>query len=369
MKYILLTAVIFCASQTLAIEESKVLKTFTPLFSKLVKNDNCYSPADHPNDFKFNLCYFSTSTEVKGKLSVKYTKFFNPKISEKTDLGTLVIAPGRTESSMKYIEVAYDYIQRGYNPVYVIDHRSQGFSDRTLTDKHKVHTSDFNYYVEDFSDLMNQIVLKDSSINLNRMFLISNSMGGAITALYLEEFNHPFKSSAMFGAMHKIIYPEPFNEFLAGISSKFLCINDHLKIFGLSCKGYAPGRGEKFKWEDRVFETNDLTHSLQRYTLRDELWRAYPGIQTGGVTVQWAGNAAWAGKKLRRNAGRIDIPLYVYTASEDTIVDPQGHEDFCRKAQNCQRFIIKGARHEILMETDHYRQGALNHMWSKFESL
>jgi len=348
----------------------QVIKKFKPMITSLVQNSKgCLNPQNHPNDFSFNLCSFNTTHGVRGELSIKYTKFFTPKENTPTDLGSVVIAPGRTESSLKYIEVAYDFIKRGYNPVYVIDHRSQGFSDRTQSDTHKVHTNNFNNYVNDFADFVDKIVTQDILVNLDRLFLISNSMGGAITALYLEEFTHPFKSSAMFGAMHKIIYPEPFNELLTGVSAKFLCLNDKLKILSLSCKDYAPGRGKKFKWSERVFETNKLTQSLQRYNFRDFLWSTFPEIQTGGVTVQWAGTAAWASKRLRRNAYKINIPLFVYTASEDEIVDPIGQARFCSNAPECKRFVVEGARHEILMEKDSLRQGPMNHMWLSFENL
>jgi len=45
------------------------------------------------------------------------------------DKGAVVISNGRTESYIKYKELAYDLGQQGYS-VYIHDHRGQGFSGR-----------------------------------------------------------------------------------------------------------------------------------------------------------------------------------------------------------------------------------------------
>jgi lysophospholipase len=374
IKMIVFSVVIFATTNALGIEESRVLSTYNPVVqSGYVNADNdCLRPAKKLNDLDYRLCSFTTRTGVQSPLRVRYTKYFNPRSSIKGAKGTIVVAPGRTESSLKYIEVAHDFLRLGYSPVYVIDHRSQGFSDRTLQDTHKVHTRRFDYYVRDFNDFVNTIIERDrSEINMDRLFAISNSMGGGITSIYFAEYDHPFKASALFAAMHKIVYPEPFNEFLAALSGSFICINDRINIAGLTCTGYAPGRGEQFDEADRIFEGNGLTRSWQRYELRNVLWRRYTYLQTGGVTVSWAAQAALAGKKMRSfsNTSKIDIPLQVYTGGEDPISDPEGHRIFCKRAPNCTQLTYTTSRHEILMEQDYIRNDAFNRMTRFFESL
>ena len=365
---------LFFSNSSWGVQESKVLSTFSPLVNSgyAQAENGCSKPRRKLQNLDYRLCYFNTFTGVQSPLRIRYTKYFNPKTPKKGEKGTIVVAPGRTESSLKYIEVAHDFLQRGYSPVYVIDHRSQGFSDRTLSDTHKVHTRRFNYYVKDFNDFVNTIIARDKNeINLDRMFAISNSMGGGVTSIYFAEYNHPFMASSLFAAMHKIVYPEPFNEFLAALSGSFICINDNINIAGLSCTGYAPGRGEKFDESDRVFEDNGLTRSWQRYELRNVLWRRYEYLQTGGITVSWAAQAALAGKKMRsfNNTSKIKIPLQVYTGGQDPISDPEGHRIFCRRALDCTQLTYVNSRHEILMETDHIRNDAFDRMTNFFESL
>lgn len=302
------------------------------------------------------------------KLNIRYTKFG----SGRGKKGSLVIAPGRTESSLKYLEVAYDFIQQGYSPVYAIDHRGQGFSDRTLPDMHKGHVENFEFYILDFNDFVNNIVLKDSDVNQDRLFLISNSMGGAITAAYLEKYSdHPFLATALFGSMLKIVYPKGITEFKAGLLGTAVC-GFGIKYQGAGCTDYAPGRGP-FKWEERIFKNNNLTSSYNRFKFRDELWTRFPKIPLGGPTVQWTGEAARANANLRTSeqVKKIKIPMQIYSAEFDSIVDNEGHKIFCRRAQTglCQNLLVRGSQHEILMEKDSIRTPALKSTWAFFESI
>lgn len=303
-----------------------------------------------------------------GNVRVRFTKFGSGKGPE----GSLVIAPGRTEDSLKYIEVAYDFIQRGYSPVYAIDHRGQGFSDRTLPDMHKGHVENFDFYILDFNYFVNEIVLKDLDINKNRLFLISNSMGGAISAAYLEKYeNHPFKATALFGSMLKILYPKGVNELKASLLGAAACTFG-IKYQGRGCTDYAPGRGP-FLWQERIFKNNNLTQSQSRFEFRDILWRKYPLIALGGPTIQWTGEAARINAKLRTKdeVQKIKIPMQVYSAELDSIVDNKGHVEFCKHARKglCQLLTVRGSQHEILMEKDSIRNPAMNSMWTFFESL
>ena len=49
--------------------------------------------------------------------NIVYTKFG----TKKGELGTLVISPGRAESSLKHSETALDFVEMGYSPVFIIN--------------------------------------------------------------------------------------------------------------------------------------------------------------------------------------------------------------------------------------------------------
>jgi lysophospholipase len=354
------TSVIFLFSTAFtsswAISESEVLSQMVPLLDA----GQFYKMGEFSSRFKVN--------PKSGQLRIRYTKFG----TGKGRLGSLVIAPGRTESSLKYLEVAYDFVKRGYSPVYAIDHRGQGFSDRSLQDMQKGHVENFDFYILDFNTFVNNIVLQDPEVSTNRLFLISNSMGGAITAAYLQKYpNQPFKATAFFGSMMKIIYPEGITELKAAALSAAVCTLG-IKYQGSGCTDYAPGRGP-FRWDERIFAGNNLTQSLARFEFRNELWKRNPKIALGGPTMKWVGEAARANARLRTSeqVKKINIPMQVYSAELDSINDNSAQAEFCNRAQRglCQRLIVKGAEHEILMEKDSLRSPAMNSMWAFFESL
>ena len=59
-------------------------------------------------------------------IPIHYVRFIHPKHHK-----AIVISPGRSESYVKYPEVAYDFYHLGYD-VFIIDHRGQGRSGRIL---------------------------------------------------------------------------------------------------------------------------------------------------------------------------------------------------------------------------------------------
>ena len=125
--------------------------------------------------------------------------------------GAIVIAPGRGESSIEYYETAIDYIAMGYSPVFVIDHRGQGFSPRLLPNQDMGHIGDFQDYVNDLAaatDMIEQILEADFGRYDEPLFYTSNSMGGAIGIGYFQMVgqNNPYHSAAILGSMIYVNY-------------------------------------------------------------------------------------------------------------------------------------------------------------------
>ena len=67
---------------------------------------------------------------------VNFTKFSKKENGIK---GSIVISVGRAESSISYYETAKSFLDIGYSPIYVIDHRGQGLSERILDNDQKSH--------------------------------------------------------------------------------------------------------------------------------------------------------------------------------------------------------------------------------------
>lgn len=326
---------------------------------------------------------------------VRYTRFG----CSKGKMGSAVVAPGRTESSLKYLETAYDLVQRGYSPVFVIDHRGQGFSPRFLANTHKGHVENFKYYVDDFEDFMNQIVLSPKSgADRERLYLLSNSMGGAISTLYLQRMRQfsPIKAAVFFGPMIKILLDDTNagstrSESAVRLQASLLCLTG-LTIGGQNCESYANPNWTDYDPTARSLDPQNpkptnLTHSLNRFMARNYLWddkwsdresanyasyEVWNGLALGGPSVRWIWQAIKYNQRMRTVSALRDLktPVMIVTGDQDIRADLSSHREFCqrlnRQGGSCKISFIKDAFHELMVESDEYRNQALRLMFSHF---
>ena len=103
-------------------------------------------------------------------------------ILQPTPSPTVIFVNGRTESYLKYKEVAFDFFQKGYS-IFLFDNRGQGLSQRLLPDAEIGYVERFDDYVDDLDEFQQKIVAPASKAPT---YLIGHSMGGLITLLYLE---------------------------------------------------------------------------------------------------------------------------------------------------------------------------------------
>ncbi len=329
--------------------------------------------------------YQVNSFVARPGLNIYYTKFG----SHRGAKGSLVIVPGRTEAALKYIEVAHDFIKRGYSPVYAIDHRGQGFTPTVLSKGHELpdtnigHVERFDEYVKDFTQFVNDIVLKDGQVASQRLFLLSNSMGGAIAMRYFQKNTvNPFRKSALSGSMFKIKTEQK----VALIKTSFVCgITDLITIGELDCYGYTPGE-KAFAWAGREilpdgreisvrsFRGDDpeypanLTSSRDRFRINDYLWNKWPQAIVGGPSIKWTEQALTAGKVLRERGQLLKVTndIFLLVASRDFRADAKAQKYVCKTVAKCQ-IKTYPSYHEILMETDSIRSQALGDIFNYFE--
>lgn len=321
------------------------------------------------------------------------------------DKGSLVIAPGRTESSVEFYETALDFIELGYSPVYVIDHRSQGLSPRLLENQHKGHIRKFRNYVSDFKYAVEDILRDLDSLgrdsSRDNLFFTSNSMGGAIGVGYFQHMgaSNPFKKAALLGPMLRVNYlgffPEKkktwtnnnivYSEFGVASQANVRCLR------GL-CDEYATG-GDYDPASRHVGELDEehMTHSTERYSLRNYIWddfdwasfaaqhysedENWSNPQLGAATNRWAKQTANFNKNMRKPVSLLKMttmPLLIvtgtrdiraYTAYKNKAPDLHHHIDFCENLNKfsrdnslCTFKPLEGAFHEIYKESDIYRK-------------
>ncbi|WP_160063958.1 alpha/beta fold hydrolase [Psychromonas sp. L1A2] len=271
----------------------------------------------------------------------------------------IVISQGRNESVLKYKELVFDLSNQGYD-VFLIDHRGQGYSSRLGGDAYRGHVQEFNDYIIDLTTFINSLQLEK---NYQSRFILSHSMGSAISALYLEEQTHPFTAAVFFSPMLSINLGSmpPFIAKAVSYISDLVCS----WFSDLAC--YAPGVGPYIQ---TAFEHNILTSSVKRYQSSSNTFKDAPVTQLGGPTMRWVNKSLFATEKAIQQASKINIPIMVIKAGRDTVVTEQGQNAFFANTNDCKgnKLIrIENARHELLLEQDQYRIPAINEALDFFQ--
>lgn len=307
--------------------------------------------------------------------------------------GGVVVVAGRTEGLVMYQELIHDLVANGYS-VYIHDHRGQGFSQRLLSaDTTMGHVDDFDNYVMDLAAFVAGPVRDARAGNRRPLFLLAHSMGGAVSALYLED-----KERASGIAAAALVTPmmEPWaaGNPDAGLVSKLadaFCDNFSADVAGpgrLLAEKYADG-GPFDEMYAAVRAAppgapNDLTHSALRFARH---WQARadarcdggdcgsPHAKVGGLSYRWFNQACFGSEKARGvAAARIAVPVLLLQGEKDTVVKPGAQQDFCRRVNEggdgyCIGRTVPQALHSIFIEADTYRVPALRRVLGFFDCV
>ncbi len=259
--------------------------------------------------------------------------------------GALVILPGKSETYLKYAEFLYD-LQELPLSLFAMDHRGMGFSERLLPDRLKMHVQSFAHYIEDVRTFVENIVKADRH---EQLYLFGHSTGALIAALYLEHYPETFKAGVLCSPLFDLnVGPVPgfVLRVLAGLLDR-------------------PGQHEQYSLGQRKFKRpdfprNKISHSYARWSLWEEdIIPNTEAIQFGGVTNHWLRESLTAGHRVVQGAGKISVPLLLLQAEQDSIVRLGAQDRFCRRAPMCTKVLIRGAKHEILIEQEQLRSEAL----------
>ncbi|QJR80533.1 alpha/beta fold hydrolase [Alteromonas pelagimontana] len=265
----------------------------------------------------------------------------------------VVVSSGRIEALLKYKEVIYDF-WRNDVAVFILDHRGQGQSGRMTEDPHQGYVADFEDYVDDLLYFVQQIVQPCIAVDGRGplpLHLLCHSMGSAIGALAILREPTLFQRAVFCSPMFGIRPPLPhwFAEMVIGASRAVNSLSRLPAAYFFRQKGY----------HAVAFDDNRLTHSNIRYQLFRELYEQQPELQLGGVTTQWLYAAYLAIAAIEKRAADITLPVLVLSASEDKVVDNVRQKRIAAKFGDCQYEVVHGAFHELLIESDEYRDKAL----------
>jgi lysophospholipase len=262
-----------------------------------------------------------------------------------TPRGALVVSPGRREPLLGYCELVTDLQDSGHD-VYLIDHRGQGWSERLIADRDRVHVEAFADYVADLATLIDDVV---QPARYRRVVGLGHSMGGAVLARYAE------------------LHPATFDELI--LSAPMLAIDTlglpwplahatatKAVVLGLG-EAYAPSQVPPDRHEPLA--ASDTTHSAARWAMRQQIDAIFPELTVGGSTFRWLKACLEGTAALRASAGRIDVPVLLLEAGDDAYVEGWGFDEVCARSGRCDRRFFAGAFHDVLQETDDIREPAL----------
>ncbi|MGU3577125.1 alpha/beta fold hydrolase [Brucellaceae bacterium C25G] len=267
--------------------------------------------------------------------------------------GTIILLHGRNESIEKYYETIDDLNMRGFH-VATMDWRGQGHSDRLIKDKNRGFVRRFKDYTDDLEQFVQSVVLQQCP---PPYYILAHSAGGLIT---LSAMSH------LLSHIKRIVLAAP----LLGFNKKRLSDKNlrrisyflHLSGFGQSYakRGVRPGNL-------REFHTNILTSDETRYQRNQQIIYEQPSLGLAGPTFSWVANALRAIHQLNqtKNINAPKVPTLFILAGGDKVVSSKAAEIYASKIRGAASITINGANHELLQESDLYRQ----QFWAAFDAF
>jgi lysophospholipase len=282
-------------------------------------------------------------------LVLRYARF-EPPAGRK---GTVCVFPGRAEFIEKYFEVVRDARARGF-AVAILDWRGQGLSDRALPNARKGHVYDFSQYDADLEAFVKDVVLPDCP---PPHFALGHSMGAAVLL-----------RSAYHGRrwFDRIVLSGPMIGLSGAAGSRFARTSTQfMRLMGLG-NSYVPGGGGT-AINTLPFPGNNLTSDPVRYARTVAILEAEPSLGIGAPTVAWLDAAFKTMNEFADPAypSRLRQPLLLVAAGQDRIVSTPAIGAFAVRLRAGSHLVIPGARHEILMEQDRYRE----QFWAAFDAF
>ena len=267
--------------------------------------------------------------------------------------GNIVISHGFTEYIERYEELIYYFTKEKYN-VFIMEHRGNGRSGNLgKEDSTQMYVEDFDYYVDDMKKFVDKIVIPES--NSKKIFLFAHSMGGAIGTALLERYPKLFEGAVL---------SAPMLEIDTGSTPSLIAkILTNIKNFTGNSGQYVLGHG-KFVKSNSVEGSG--TTCKERFEYSNNILNSNKMLQRGGASYKWLYESFNAITDITKksNLQKIEAPVLLFQAENDTYVRPGGQNKFNKYCKNCEFKFVKNAKHEIYRERDEiqkpYIQDVLN---------
>lgn len=267
--------------------------------------------------------------------------------------GTVFILHGFTENAAKYSEVIYRFLRENFC-VFIYEQRGHGRSYRAVADKTLTHIDRFEEYVEDL-----ETVLEQAADMPKPYFLFSHSMGGAVSALFMEKHPGVFGKAVMSSPMIAPTHGD-MPLFIPKLICRFCILTGRKRkrIF------VAPPYPDK---ED--FDTSCATCE-EKFAYYEEIKRNCEDFHNYSPTYGWLLQSLCVTKKILKKGApeRIDAPVLIFSAELDNAVLNDKQKEFADRLKNCRLEFIKGVKHELFLSPDEVTHPYFNQITDFFKA-
>lgn len=246
----------------------------------------------------------------------------------------VVIVHGLSEFSAKFYEII-NFLLNGNLNVFIFDLRGHGYSGREVQDLQRIFLRSYDDYVKDLEIFIDQIVNKNSDLPL---YFFSQSMGGAITALYLQK--HPDSAIKCLFSV-PMLCPNMKNvpRVLVQIVAKKDC-----KKHGFD----APFRySSRFNPDDKFVDSSCLSELRFKLYLQKRIDNKF--YQTSQITNGWMLETTKLLPKLlnKKKNSKIKTQCLIISAENDNVVLIKPQKKYAKQLNNCKFINLLGATHTV----------------------
>ena len=281
----------------------------------------------------------------------------------------VVILPGLRDFGEQYLELAHNLLARNL-AVWVLDWRGQGDSDRYLSNRHKRHSGGFKNDIRDLKELVDGYILPSAvhpDVGRLPLIMLGHSMGAHLGLRFLHDCNFSAKGKQAFAAAALCAPMFGIAQLDALVPGLSWLLSTVMRVFPTA---YVPGGKDwSVGYRDDAFRKGKFTHDEIRSQLQDAWFTRKPDLQVGSPTTRWLYDAAKSCRLVNHPAylKAVAVPLLVATAGNDQIVSNRAIIRAVKHIPDAKLVEIYDAEHEILMESDEYRQAFLDHFFTFIE--
>lgn len=252
--------------------------------------------------------------------------------------GCIIMLHGYCGFWGKFHEMSEYYWRAGYE-VFFIEHRGHGYSGRQIVGDDLVHVNSYNDYTRDIHQFMTDIV--KPLIGDLKCIMFAHSMGGAIGALYLEQYQGIFDAAILSSPMFEIKTNGTSKLLLNLLLAKIKLLHQEKQPF--------PG-GNPWNGIPTYGKSSAMSELRYMYIFNQRLIDSH--YHTNRMSNGWGYASFRTTPKILKDAHKIDIPILLLTSGNDALVDPAGHYRFADSTPNTEFVIYEGAKHELYNGTD-----------------